>query len=47
MIDEVDKTSNNMVFLNFLSKLQEKYLARRVDKDFSFHSVITIGNYSG
>ena len=43
MIDEVDKTSNNVVFLNFLAKLREKYLARTIDKDFTFHSVILAG----
>ena len=45
LIDEVDKTSNNIVFLNFLSKLREKFLARRVKKDFTFHSVILAGVY--
>jgi len=45
MIDEVDKSSNNIVFLNFLGKLREKYLARNVGKDFTFHSVILAGVY--
>jgi len=45
MIDEVDKTSNNVVFLNFLSKLRDKFLARRKKKDFTFHSVILAGVY--
>jgi len=45
MIDEVDKTSNNIVFLNFLSMLRKKYLARRAGKDFTFHSVILAGVY--
>ena len=45
MIDEVDKTSNNVVFLNFLGKLREKYLLRNADKDFTFHSVILASVY--
>ena len=45
MIDEVDKTTNNRTFLNFLSKLREKFLARKVKKDFTFHSVILAGVY--
>ena len=43
MIDEVDKASNNRVFLGFLSKLREKFLAARSGKDFTFHSVILAG----
>ncbi|MCL1990213.1 MAG: AAA-like domain-containing protein [Defluviitaleaceae bacterium] len=43
LIDEVDKTSHNDVFLNFLSKLREKFLARQVEMDFTFHSVILAG----
>ena len=45
MIDEVDKASNHFVFLDFLGKLREKYLARRNNKDFTFHSVILVGVY--
>ena len=45
MIDEVDKTSNNAVFLHFLGMLREKYLARRQNKDYTFHSVILAGVY--
>ena len=45
MIDEVDKVSNNRVFLGFLSKLREKFLARNAEKDFTFHSVILAGVY--
>jgi len=45
LIDEVDKTSNNIVFLNFLGKLREKYLARAAELDFTFHSVILAGVY--
>ena len=43
MIDEVDKVSNNTVFLNFLSMLRNKYLARKSGKDQTFHSVILSG----
>jgi hypothetical protein len=45
MIDEVDKTSNNQVFLNFLGMLRDKYLEREKGKDHSFHSVILAGVY--
>lgn len=45
LVDEVDKTSNNVVFLNFLSKLREKFLQRRDGMDFTFHSVILAGVY--
>ena len=45
MIDEVDKASNNRIFLGFLSKLREKFLARRARRDYTFHSVILVGVY--
>jgi len=45
MIDEVDKSSNNIIFLDFLSKLREKYIARKAKRDFTFHSVILAGVY--
>jgi len=45
MIDEVDKTSNNQIFLNFLSMLRSKFLARKGGKDHTFHSVILVGVY--
>lgn len=45
MIDEVDKASNNRVFLGLLSKLREKFLARNAGKDDTFHSVILAGVY--
>jgi hypothetical protein len=45
MIDEVDKTSNNLIFLHFLSTLREKFLARKAGKDYTFHSVILAGVY--
>ena len=45
MIDEVDKTTNNAVFLQFLSMLRDKFLARKRRKSFTFHSVILTGVY--
>ena len=45
MIDEIDKTSNNRVFLNFLGMLRNKFLARKNRKDHTFHSVILAGVY--
>ncbi|MCL2321340.1 MAG: AAA-like domain-containing protein [Oscillospiraceae bacterium] len=46
MIDEVDKTSNNQVFLEFLSMLRAKYLARDDGDDYTFHSVILASVYN-
>jgi len=43
MIDEVDKSSNNQLFLDFLGMLRTKYLGRNEGKDYSFHSVILAG----
>ena len=43
MIDEVDKSSNNRLFLHFLGILRAKYLMRQVNKDYTFHSVILAG----
>ena len=43
MIDEVDKSSNNQLFLSFLGVLRNKYLLRNVGKDKTFHSVILAG----
>ncbi|GHV12897.1 hypothetical protein AGMMS49938_06390 [Fibrobacterales bacterium] len=43
MIDEVDKTSNNFIFLKFLGMLRESYL-RRYDVP-TFQSVILAGVY--
>ncbi len=45
MIDEMDKCSDNQVFLNFLGMLREKYLSRNSGKDFAFKSVILAGVY--
>lgn len=44
-IDEVDRTSNNRVFLHFIDMLREKFLARRLERDYTFHSVILAGVY--
>ena len=45
MIDEVDKNSDNQVFLGFLGLLRTKYLAQAGDMDTSFQSVILAGVY--
>jgi hypothetical protein len=46
MVDEVDKTSNNRVFLQLLSMLRSKYLASQDGSDHTFHSVILAGVYN-
>ena len=43
IIDEVDKSSNNQLFLRFLGLLREKYLKRNRAEDKTFHSVILAG----
>ncbi|AJA47861.1 hypothetical protein CPAST_c17910 [Clostridium pasteurianum DSM 525 = ATCC 6013] len=43
MIDEVDKSSNNQLFLSFLGMLRNKYLLRNSGKDKTFHSIILAG----
>jgi hypothetical protein len=46
MIDEVDKSSDNQLFLNFLGMLRNKYLERsRRGMTSTFHSVILAGVY--
>jgi hypothetical protein len=45
MIDEVDKTSNNQLFLDFLGMLREKYIRRATRKVPTFLSVILVGVY--
>lgn len=45
LIDEVDKSSNNQLFLSFLGMLRNKYLLRQQGKDKTFHSVILAGVY--
>ena len=45
-IDEVDKSSDNQLFLNFLGMLRNNYLERnRQGMDYTFHSVILAGVY--
>ena len=43
MIDEVDKSSNNDIFIYFLGMLRNKFLNALEDKDYTFHSVILAG----
>jgi hypothetical protein len=45
IIDEVDKSSNNIIFLKFLGVLRDKYLRRNAGKDQAFQSVILAGVY--
>lgn len=45
MIDEVDKSSNNQLFLHFLGMLRTKYLDRDRGLDKTFKSVILAGVY--
>ncbi len=45
MIDEVDKSSDNQLFLNFLGMLRNKYLEREDGLANTFHSVILAGVY--
>jgi hypothetical protein len=43
IIDEVDKSFNNQLFLDFLGMLRAKYLLQSTGKDTTFHSVILAG----
>lgn len=43
IIDEVDKSSNNQLFLSFLGMLRSKYLMRSSGDDVTFKSVILAG----
>ncbi|MCQ2192581.1 MAG: AAA family ATPase [Paludibacteraceae bacterium] len=46
MIDEVDKSTDNQIFLHFLGMLRNKYLDRdKNGMDSTFHSVILAGVY--
>ena len=42
-IDEVDRSSNNQLFLDFLGMLRKKYLRRHVASDATFHAVVLAG----
>ena len=44
-IDEVDKSSNNQLFLHFIGMLRNKYLDRSKGLDYTFKSVILAGVY--
>ncbi|HMQ47655.1 MAG TPA: AAA family ATPase [Saprospiraceae bacterium] len=44
-IDEVDKSSDNALFVSFLGLLRTKYLAAQDELDFTFHSVVLAGLY--
>jgi len=43
LIDEVDKSTNNQLFLDFLGMLRNKYLKREKKGEYTFHSVILAG----
>ena len=43
LIDEVDKSSNNRIFLHFLGLLRAKFLERNGNNTPTFHSVILAG----
>ena len=45
IIDEVDKSSNNQLFLSFLGMLRNKYLQRSEGEGITFKSVILAGVY--
>ncbi len=43
LIDEVDKSTNNQLFLHFLGMLRNKYLDRNLGNRPTFHSVVLVG----
>lgn len=45
MIDEVDKSADNQIFLSFLGMLRDKYLKREQGRELTFQSVILAGVY--
>lgn len=45
LIDEVDRSENERIFLGFLSMLRNKYLDRKKRRDSTFKSVILAGVY--
>jgi hypothetical protein len=44
-IDEVDKSSNNQLFVSFLAMLRDKYLRRELSSDATFYAVVLAGVY--
>ncbi|GBU25165.1 hypothetical protein R83H12_01805 [Fibrobacteria bacterium R8-3-H12] len=45
MIDETDKTSNNLVFFRFIGMLRDKYLKRNNKGNYTLQSVVLCGVY--
>ena len=45
LIDEVDKSSDNQLFLNFIGMLRNKYLERNEGIGKTFHSIVLAGVY--
>ena len=45
LIDEVDKSSDNQVFMDFIGMLRNKYLDRDKGNDVTFHNVVLAGVY--
>ncbi len=43
LIDEVDKSTNNQLFLHFLGMLRDKYLKRNLSTQLTFHSIVLVG----
>jgi len=43
IVDEVDKSTDNQLFLHFLGMLRDKYLRANDSYDYTFHSVILAG----
>jgi hypothetical protein len=43
LMDEVDKSSNNQLFVSFLGMLRDKYLRRDTESDRTFHAVVLAG----
>jgi len=43
LIDEVDKSSNNQLFVSFIAMLRDKFLKRDSGEDFTFQSIILAG----
>lgn len=43
MIDEVDNSSNNDIFINFLGMLRDKFLKQNEGLDKTFHTIILAG----